>query len=64
MFKIDLVVHIDRVDWHVHDGKLINLRSWVVMEGVEETEVVAARALHEAFEQYYKAAHRISSDGP
>lgn len=64
MFKIDLEVSIDKVEYLVHNTNLINLHGTVIMNGVEDTEEVAVRALRQAFEQYYKAVHRISSDGP
>lgn len=64
MFNIDLEVQVDRVDYHVHNGKQINLRGTAIMVGVEDTEEVAVRALRQAFARYCKAAHTISSDGP
>lgn len=64
MFKIDLEVSIDKVEYHVHKCNPIDLHGTVIMNGVEDIEEMAVRALRQAFEQYYKSVHAISSDGP
>jgi hypothetical protein len=65
LLRIDLTVGVDRVGYRIYDGRMISYEDEVMIEHETDTPQLAAEmALKLAFACYYRAAARISADGP